>query len=171
VFNTKNLKVRWKMKKIFNNIEMILGSMAISVTILSVIMNVFLRYGFGIQFIWVEEVSVGCFVWAVFLGATAAYKEKTLIGVEALTQMLPFKARRGLEIIVYTFLLVLNVTLCYLSFKYTAHSKKLTPGLEVSYAYINSSMIVSFGLMSLYSVKFLIDDVMLFVSELKERKN
>ena len=159
------------MKKIFENIEMILGSIAISVTILAVIMNVFLRYGFGIQFIWVEEVSVGCFVWAVFLGATAAYKNKTLIGVEVLTQMLPFKWKRGLELIVYTLLLVLNVMLCYLSYFYTIQSRKLTPGLEVSYAYINSSMVVSFGLMSIYSLKFLIEDIRLFIRELKERKN
>jgi len=157
-------------KKIFENIEMILGSIAISVTILSVIMNVFLRYGFGIQFIWVEEVSVGCFVWAVFLGATAAYKEKALIGVEVLTQMLPFKSKRVLEVIIYTFLLALNVLLCYLSFVYTIQSKKLTPGLEVSYAYINSSMIVSFGLMSIYSLKFLVEDIALFAKQLKERK-
>jgi TRAP-type C4-dicarboxylate transport system permease small subunit len=159
------------MKKIFSNLEMIIGSIAISVTILSVIMNVFLRYGFGIQFVWVEEVSVGCFVWAVFLGATAAYKEKALIGVEAVTQMLPFRAKRSLEVVVYTFLLALNVMLCYLSFEYTIHSKRLTPGLEVSYAYINSSMIVAFGLMSIYSVKFLIDDILLFINELKESKN
>lgn len=160
-----------KMKKIFDNIEMILGSLAISVTILSVIMNVFLRYGFGIQFIWVEEVSVGCFVWAVFLGATAAYKDKALIGVEVLTQMLPFKGRRVLEIVVYTFLLALNIMLCYLSYEYTVNSRKLTPGLEVSYAYINSSMIVAFGLMSIYSLKFLLKDVILFSNELKKRKS
>ena len=96
------------MKKFFKNIEIIIGSITISITVLSVISNVILRYIFGIQFAWIEEVSVGCFIWTVFLGATAAYKDKALIGVEVLTQALPYKGRRFLELIIYTLLFNYN---------------------------------------------------------------
>ena len=159
------------MKKFFQNIEVILGSVTISITVLSVITNVILRYGFGIQFAWIEEVSVGCFIWTVFLGATAAYKDKTLIGVEVLTKILPFRGRRVLELIIYTLLLVLNGTLFYLSYNYTAGSNKITSALEVSYVYINSSIVVSFGLMTIYSVKFLVEDIKLFLKEYKLSKS
>jgi len=155
------------MKKFFQNIEIILGSIAISITVLSVITNVILRYGFGIQFAWIEEVSVGCFIWTVFLGATAAYKDKALIGVDVLTKILPFRGRRVLELIIYTLLLVLNGTLFYLSYNYTAGSGKITSALEISYVYINSSIVVSFGLMTIYSLKFLIEDIKLFIVEHK----
>lgn len=161
----------WSMKKFFQNIEVILGSVTISITVLSVITNVILRYGFGIQFAWIEEVSVGCFIWTVFLGATAAYKDKALIGVEVLTKILPFRGRRVLELIIYTLLLVLNGTLFYLSYNYTAGSNKITSALEVSYVYINSSIVVSFGLMTIYSIKFLVEDIQLFVREHKLSKS
>ncbi len=155
----------WSMKKFFDNIEVFIGSITISITVTSVIVNVFLRYILGIQFPWIEEVSVGCFIWTVFLGATAAYKNKALIGVEVLTKVLPYKGKRVLELIIYTLLLVLNATLFYLSYNYTAGSDKITSSLEISYVYINASTVVSFGLMTLYSLKFLIDDIKLFIDE------
>jgi len=155
----------WNMKNFFRNIEVILGSITISITVLSVITNVILRYGFGIQFAWIEEVSVGCFIWTVFLGATAAYKDKALIGVEVLTQALPYKGRRFLELIIYSFLFVLTTTLFYLSYNYAAGSGKITAALEISYVYINASIVVSFGLMAFYSLEFLVKDIILFMDE------
>jgi len=153
------------MKKFFRNIEVILGSVTISITVLSVITNVILRYIFGIQFAWIEEVSVGCFIWTVFLGATAAYKDKALIGVDILTQVLPFRGRRVLELFIYSLLLALNATLFYLSYNYTVGSDKITSALEISYVYINSSIVFSFGLMTFYSLMFLIEDIKLFIDE------
>lgn len=153
------------MKKFFKNIEIIIGSITISITVLSVISNVILRYIFGIQFAWIEEVSVGCFIWTVFIGATAAYKEKGLIGVEVLTQSLPYKGRRILELLIYTLLLILTGSLFFLSYNYAMSSDKITSALEVSYIYINSSIVVSFGLMTFYSLKFLVQDIILFMDE------
>ena len=158
------------MKWFFKNIEVILGSITISITVLSVITNVILRYGFGIQFAWIEEVSVGCFIWTVFLGATAAYKDKALIGVEVLTQALPYKGRRLLELIIYTLLFVLNATLFYLSYNYVVGSDKITSALEVSYVYINASIVFSFGLMTFYSLKFLVEDIILFMDDQRNMK-
>lgn len=146
-------------KKIFQNFEVILGGIAISVTVTTVIVNVFLRYCLGIQFAWIEEVSVGCFIWSVFLGATAEYKNKALIGVEALTALLPNRGKRLVELLIYIFLFILNTTLFYLSFNYTLDSSKITSALEISYKYINSALVVSFGLMTIYSFKFLIEDI------------
>lgn len=159
------------MKEKLKNIELIIGSLMISVTVISVIVNVFLRYLFGIQFAWIEEVSVGCFIWTVFLGAAAVYKEKALIGVEVLTKILPFKGKRILEIMVYSLLLILNGSLFVMSLNYTIASNKITSALEISYVYINASIVASFGLMSLYSIKFLIDDIKLFIAENSTNSN
>ena len=158
----------WNMKNFFRNIEVILGSITISITVLSVITNVILRYGFGIQFAWIEEVSVGCFIWTVFLGATAAYKDKALIGVEVLTQALPYKGRRFLELVIYSFLFILTATLFFLSFNYTVGSGKITAALEISYVYINSSIVFSFGMMTFYSLKFLIEDIISLIDDQKK---
>ena len=139
--------------------EALLGSVFISITVILVIVNVFLRYFIGVQFSWIEEVSVGCFIWAVYLGATAGYRSKSLIGVDALTKILPLQGKKILRLMTDVLLVILTGTMFYLSFKYTIGSDKITSALEVSYVYINSSLLVSFGLMTFYSIYFLLYDV------------
>ncbi|WP_297597316.1 TRAP transporter small permease [uncultured Cetobacterium sp.] len=144
--------------------EALVGSVTISVTVILVIVNVFLRYFLGIQYSWVEEVSVGCFIWTVYLGATAGYRKKGLIGVDVLTKILPLKGRRVLRVITNTLLLILTSAMFYLSYRYTLGSDKITSALEVSYVYINSSLPISFGLMTIYSLYFFIHDIIFFNS-------
>ena len=72
------------MKDFFKKFELYIGSAFISVTTVVVIMNVFTRYFLKFTYFWAEEIAVGCFVWTIFLGTAAAYREKGLIGVEAI---------------------------------------------------------------------------------------
>lgn len=144
------------MKKFLKNFELYLGSIFISITVLVVIMNVFTRYVLKFTYFWAEEVAVGCFVWTIFLGTAAAYKEKALIGVEAIVVLLPMKVRKIVEFIVFVLLTILSVLMFYFGFEYVSSSSKITAALEISYAYINSAIIISFGLISLYSLIFTI---------------
>lgn len=66
-----------KLKEFFQDFELYLGSVFISITILVVIMNVFTRYVLKFTYFWAEEVAVGCFVWTIFLGTAAAYRKKS----------------------------------------------------------------------------------------------
>ena len=104
------------MKDFLKKIELYIGSIFISVTTIVVIMNVFTRYFLKFTYFWTEEIAVGCFVWTIFLGTAAAYREKGLIGVEA-----------------------------------------ITAALELSYGYINFAIVISFALMTLYSIIFTIE--------------
>lgn len=144
------------MKKFLKNFELYLGSIFISITVLVVIMNVFTRYVLKFTYFWAEEVAVGCFVWTIFLGTAAAYKEKALIGVEAIVVLLPMKIRKIVEFIVFVLLTILSLLMFYFGFEYVSSSSKITAALEISYAYINSAIIISFGLISLYSLIFTI---------------
>ena len=71
------------MRDFLKKFELYLGSIFISVTICVVIMNVFTRYVLKFTYFWAEEVAVGCFVWTIFLGTAAAYRQKALIGVRS----------------------------------------------------------------------------------------
>ncbi len=142
------------MKNFFKNFELILGSIFISVTILIVIMNVFTRYFLQFTYFWTEEVAVGCFVWTIFLGTAAAYRHKALIGVEAIVVLLPEKVRNVVEFFTSILLLVLCALMTYFSFTYVMSSTKITAALELSYGYINASIVLSFALMTVYSVIF-----------------
>lgn len=144
------------MKDFLKKFELYIGSVFIAVTVIVVIMNVFTRYVLKFTFFWAEELAVGCFVWTIFLGTAAAYKEKALIGVEALVVLLPKKARDVLAFFTYLLLLILCSVMLYFSFTYVASSSKITAALEVSYAYINTSIIISFALMTFYTLIFVV---------------
>ena len=59
-------------------------------------------------------------------------------------------------------MLVLAASMFYLSYNYTHSSDKITSALEISYVYINSSLPISFGLMTIYSVYFFVYDIINF---------
>ena len=142
------------MKNFFKKFELYIGSIFISVTTLVVIMNVFTRYFLKFTYFWTEEIAVGCFLWTIFLGTAAAYREKGLIGVEAIVVLLPEKIRNIVEFLTYILLTILSGLMCVFSFTYVSSSSKITAALELSYGYINISIVISFALMTLYSIIF-----------------
>ena len=139
------------MKNFFKKFELYIGSIFISVTTLVVIMNVFTRYFLKFTYFWTEEIAVCCFVWTIFLGTAAAYREKGLIGVEAIVVLLPEKIRNIVEFLTYILLTILSGLMCVFS---VSSSSKITAALELSYGYINISIVISFALMTLYSIIF-----------------
>ncbi|MGX9419076.1 TRAP transporter small permease [Vibrio sp. RC27] len=137
------------------NFEEILASLAISVTVLTVIVNVFLRYGFGFVVPWSEELSVICFIWSVYFGISSCYKHRLHMGVDIIVSMIPEKAKRPFRLMVSTFLLGLNLLMAYLSYDYTMLSTKVTPVMGMSYFTINSVLVVCFSLMAIHTLKFI----------------
>ena len=146
-----------KLKDFLKDFELNIGSIFISITVIVVIMNVFTRYALKFTYFWAEEVAVGCFVWTIFLGTAAAYRRKGLIGVEALVVLLPKKIRKIVEFLTYILLTILNALMFYFAFQYVSSSTKITAALEISYSYINASIVIAFGLMTIYSVMFSIE--------------
>lgn len=142
------------MKDILKKFELYVGSLFISVTVLVVIMNVFTRYFMDFTYFWAEEIAVGCFVWTIFLGTAAAYREKGLIGVEAIVVLLPKKIRKIVEFFTFILLTILSGIMFVFSSTYVFSSSKITAALEVSYVYIYSAIVISFALMTLYSLMY-----------------
>lgn len=144
---------------LLKNIEEILASIAISITVLVVIVNVVLRYGFGFVVPWSEELSVICFIWAVYLGISSCYKHKLHMGVDVVVAMLPEKAKIPFRLCVSVFLLALNILMAILSYQYLMLSNKVTPVMGVSYFVINGVLLLCFSLMAIHTVRFIANDV------------
>ncbi|MGI9282662.1 MAG: TRAP transporter small permease [Endozoicomonas sp.] len=145
---------------LFKNLEEILASAAISVTVLVVIINVILRYGFGFVVPWSEELSVICFVWAVYLGISSCYKHKLHMGVDVIVAMLPESVKPAFRLCVLVLLLGLNAIMTWLSFDYLMISTKSTPVMGLSYFYINSVLLLCFGMMCLHTLRFIAQEIM-----------
>ncbi|MGF1858301.1 TRAP transporter small permease [Photobacterium profundum] len=143
-----------------------LASIAISITVLVVIINVILRYGFGFVVPWSEELSVICFIWAVYFGISSCYKHKLHMGVDVVVSLLPQAAKRPFRLVVSSFLLMVNVLMAYLSYDYMMLSNKVTPVMGMSYFTINGVLFLCFSLMAIHTVNFIKDDVV----QLREKR-
>jgi len=146
-------------KKFFQNFEVIFSSGFLIVTTVLVMLNVILRYFFNMGLFWTEEVATSCFVWSEFLGAAAGYKIKMHVGVDMLVNMCRPTTKKIITIIVDCILLLINGYITYIAVIYLSLSyKKPTPVLNISTGYISSSILVSFALMTVYAIVFLIQD-------------
>jgi TRAP-type C4-dicarboxylate transport system permease small subunit len=144
---------------ILKNLEEILASIAISITVVMVIANVVLRYGFGFIMPWAQELAVLCFIWAVYLGISSCYKHNLHMGVDAILSILPTRMTAPFKLLISFFLLGLNSLLAYLSYEYTMLSSKTTPVMGVSYFWVNIVLILCFGLMAFHTVRTIFDDI------------
>ena len=150
-----------KYAKLFlNNFELIFASLCVTTTTLLVLMNVFLRYFMNTGIYWSEEVATMCFVWCIFVGSASAYKNGAHLGVDLLVKKLPKVPRAIVKILVDILLIAINGYILYLSIKFVSTSyQKPTAVLAISSAWVSSSLIVGFGLTTIYAIRDLIRDI------------
>jgi len=137
------------------------------VTMISlVIVNVFLRYLFDYSIFWAEEVATICFVWCVFIGASATYKQKMDMGVDVLITRTPEHIEKFIRFVVSLILLAINGYIFYMAVVFTKIAwAKPTAVLGVSSAIVNSALIVGFGLITLHTIRFLVRDISNFLNK------
>lgn len=146
-----------KFKTILLNFGEIISGAFIIIATVVVIVNIFLRYVMNTGLWWTEEFVTGLFVWAVFIGSAAGFKRHKHIGVDFLVTKLPDNMKKIVNIIVDIILIGINGYLTYLSIIYVSTSYlKPTAVLGISSVWISSSLVISFFLMTIYSVIFLI---------------
>ncbi|MCR4628075.1 MAG: TRAP transporter small permease [Bacillota bacterium] len=147
------------MKKfIRENPEEFIAAILIVVTTSLVLLNVFFRYFLNSGIYWSEEVATTCFVWSVFVGAAGAYRNGAQLGIDLLVNKLPAAASRAVKLIVQCILLLINAYILYLAVIYVQRTYTIaTSVLAVSSAWVSSSLIVGFGLTTVYSLMHLIN--------------
>lgn len=143
-----------------DNFEEIIASLFFCFTLILVLVNIFMRYFLKTGIPWSEEVATGCFVWTVFIGAAAAFKENQHIGIDILVKYLSDDKKHLVKLFVDVLLLIVIAFITVLSIQYifTSYTKP-TPVLGVSSAYISSAIPVGFILMLMRSIQFLINDL------------
>ena len=147
-------------KTFIKNFEEILCSVFLITMIALVIVNVFLRYLFSYSIYWAEEVATICFVWCVFIGASATYKHKMDMGIDVLIAKAPAHIEQAIRLAVHLILLALNGYIFYMAIVFTKIAwLKPTAVLGVSSAAVNSALIVGFGLITFHTLRFIYSDV------------
>jgi len=155
-----------RLKKFVSNFEEILCAGFLVTMIVLVIVNVFLRYLFNYSIYWAEEVATICFVWCVFVGASATYKHKMDMGVDVLVTKAPANVQQFIRLIVSLILLAINGYIFYMAIVFTKIAwAKPTAVLGVSSAVLNSALIIGFGLITLHTLRFIARDIPTYFSK------
>lgn len=145
------------MKRILKNIPEIISCIALTVVILSVCYGVISRYVFRHSATWAEELATITFTWAVFLGASAAFKRKMHIGIDLLVTNTPPVLRKSLEILANMIVLIFIGYMVYIGliFSFNAY-KQPTSVLRIPNTYVYLAVPFAFGLMFIYELAYFI---------------
>ena len=92
--------------KAINNLEEGIISLLLVTMTLLVFFEVVLRFGFGIGFLWVEELTLHLSAWMVLFGASYGIKVGSHIGVDAVVRLLPSQGRRIITLVALALCLV-----------------------------------------------------------------
>lgn len=145
------------MKKILKNLDAYFAGFMFAITLTVVVVNVFTRYFASYIIPWGEEVATTCFVYTTFVGAAWCLRTHQHVGVDLLVDKLPSAARKTVHIITDLIILATNGYITWLSYQFVMSSKvKTMPILKISSVWLNSALILGFGLMTVYSLMNLI---------------
>lgn len=118
-----------------------------------------------------DEYCIIAFAWMVFPGCAAAYRRKMHYGIDMLVNLLPARARVIVNLIAQAVVFVLVAVLTYLSWVLCANvGAKIMTATRISYVVFDSAMVVGFGLMTVYSLIFLIQDIRALPENLRKHK-
>ncbi len=139
-----------KLKFFFSNFEEILCSLALSITILAVLINTILGWTVGRRFGEFEEIALVGFVWITFLGISVVYKDVIHIRIDFILDALPKKITVIIDF-------VINIGIILFCFFVTKNASMLMFGainkttslLRMSYFFIDLPVVLGFGLMSI----------------------
>ena len=163
--------------KILCNLDLFLASVALAILTLVTFAAVIMRYVLKAPLLWQEEAQAFCQVWMIFLGASVAFRQGSIVAIEMVVDALPAKSKRIMEYIVD---MIVIFTLTFLMVKCQQYIAQIfgrthrgTPILGIPYELIYGIspygcglMILSY-LLSKYLPKF-VKDINIDVSNSEE---
>lgn len=142
-----------KTTNIFKHLEEIIGCVFLIVFVGLTMMNVILRYFFKFILSWAEEIILITFVWCVYLGVITAFRTDRHVAIDVVVKLFPRKIQRIIGCAVDILILVLSVFMTYLGIILCLNvGGKTTTILRLNYVYVNLVVVISFGMVSIFSV-------------------
>jgi len=143
------------MKKIdiFKHLEEIAGCVFLILFVGLTMMNVILRYFFKFILSWAEEVILISFVWSVYLGVITAFRADRHVAIDVVVKLFPRKVQQIIGCAVDILILILSVFMTYLGVILCMNvGGKTTTILRLNYVYVDAVVVISFGMISVFSI-------------------
>lgn len=154
------MKPKSLLGKILQNLPEILAGAALFTIVFMETAQTIYRYTLSHTFIFVDDVAVVCFSWAIFAGAAAAYRAKMHYGLDVLVNSISPKYKNK-----YMIILDLLITLAFGYFLYYSFvlfknaGPKILMTTGISYRWIDGALVYGFLMMFIYSIEFFIEDI------------
>jgi TRAP-type C4-dicarboxylate transport system permease small subunit len=131
---------------------------------LSLFLNVILRYAFSYSLAWSEELVREVILYSTYIGCSAAIKNRSTVRIDAFVQLLP-KLKYPLEIFSYAINLLFAVMMIYFGYllcRLQVESNQTTLILQIPTVYL-------YALLPLMGVMMLIRIVIITMTEFRAR--
>lgn len=132
------------------------ASVAMTVTCVVMLVQVFLRRVFNSPIVWAEDLSVFLFIWITFLGAAILFQRKTLSSVDTFVMLFSPKVRILIEACVDLIVAVASWYLLKLSIDFMVRQQrlghKLGGALGIPIWVVTIAVILSFALIILFGI-------------------
>ena len=89
-----------KWLKILCNLDLFLASIALVILTLVTFAAVIMRYILKAPLLWQEEAQAFCQVWMIFLGASVAFRQGSVVAIEMFVDALPENKKKIMEYVV-----------------------------------------------------------------------
>ena len=154
------MNLKSALKRVATNLPEILAGTALVVIVILECSNAICRYAFKYTFIFVDDCVVVAFAWAVFAGTAAAYRRKMHYGLDVLTNILSKKVQPYFHVFLQVIISVLLFFLAYLSIVLLINSgDKILFTTGISFKWVDLAVVYGLVMMSVYSIMFLIQDL------------
>jgi len=125
----------------------------------SVFLQVLIRFVFKYPLPWTEEVSRIAFVYAIFVGATIAVREKAHLNVDFILVVLPQGLARAIKLVGTALVGIFLVFMTWQGVVFVrATGVQVTPVMQVPFRYLYLIIPSCGGLMLLYLALGIVDD-------------
>ena len=120
--------------------------------------QVFARYVLSSPLFWSEELARYCFVWIVFVGAGAALKRGSHIGVDYFVQRFGENVQRRIAIPIRFLMLFFLVTVIVVSIPVIqTNMNQLSPAVELPMGVVYLAIPIGAAIMVIYTIDDIID--------------
>ena len=155
------MKNKWdKIDNTLNKGAIAISSVAFSIMVIVITLNVITRSALNVSLNWAEEVAYLCFNWAVFFGVAIVYRYQGLTAIDLVVDRMKGKLRQGVLIFGYLLVSLVNLGLIVwgINFSIVAWERK-SPNLKIPYFFYDISIPLAAILLLLYSTRFLIKTI------------
>lgn len=149
-------------------LEEVIPMLALFVTVMSILIQVFFRYVLNISLTWPFELSIYGFIWTLYLGAAFARKKEKHVKLDLVYEKLPVKIRAIFDIIFNIITIIIFAMIIYPVSDYLLFSYRIkTVALKIPWTYVFGVFPIFLILIIVHNIEYIVKDIKILIEKEK----